>query len=79
MRKKKIIEERDEARKLAEELMPLLINAVNFGLQLGDSKPEDHDEDDCLDCQVYRESLVWKERLDSGEIDRVLGKEKNNG
>lgn len=73
MRKKKIIEQRDEARKLAEELLPYLRDYINFGLELGQMRPEEHNEDDCFDCAWNRRAIAWQARIDSGEIYRIIG------
>ena len=79
MRKKKIIEQRDEARKLAEELIPYVKDYIMFGLELGQMRPEEHNEDNCFDCDWNRRAIAWDDRFQSGEIDRILGKGDSDG
>ncbi len=78
MRKKKIVEQRDEARALVEELLPYIKDYVQYGLELTINEPDAHYEDDCRECQWNRNAIAWKARFDNGEIARILGKEEEN-
>lgn len=60
-------DEIERLRKLVSELLPFMINDMEEGLALGYS--EEHKEDvPCPDCQWYKNSILWKQRLDSGEF-----------
>lgn len=58
----------ERLRQLVLELRPYLDTDMEGGLQLG--KPwVNHEEDGCMDCVWYAESLEWQRRIESGELD----------
>ena len=62
----------DEIERLSDllaELIPYMLQDVQWGLKLG-APPEDH-SDNCPDCDWYSESMNWKRRIDSGELGDV--------
>jgi hypothetical protein len=63
------VDEIKRLRGIIDELIPYLIIDVRSGITLGEP-PLGHD-DDCSDCDWYRESLAWKQRLKSGELGSV--------
>lgn len=69
---KKLKQELADARALAEDLLPYVKDYIGYGLGLGE-KPENHEEDECLDCVWHKKAIEWKERFDSGEIAVILG------
>jgi hypothetical protein len=54
---------------LLDELMPYLLTEVRLGLEIGPF--EDCPEPECEDCKWYEHCLVWKARIDSGELGKV--------
>lgn len=64
-------DEIEKLRSLIKEILPYMLNDMEQGLSLGPS--EDHVEDtQCLDCQWYEDSMIWKNRLDAGEFKDYL-------
>ena len=66
--------ERDMARALAYELLPFLQDYVKFGVQGIGAPPDEHEADGCPDCEFYEEAVMWKSRLESGEIAQIIGR-----
>lgn len=61
------IQEIEHLRSLVRELKPFVEMDINLALSV-----EPHDpfhETHCEECQWRSESLAWKERLESGELD----------
>ena len=54
---------------LIDELMPYLLNEIRVGLEIGPF--ENCPEPECEDCKWYQHCLVWKARIDSGELGKV--------
>ena len=58
---------------LLEEIIPFLLRDVECALRMG-PEPAGHEDDDCEDCRWYKDAIVWKQRIDSGELgDVVIG------
>ena len=61
----------DKWKNLVAEILPLLISDVHNGLMIG-PPPDGHIDDNCEDCQWYKKSLEWDERIRSGEFEELI-------
>lgn len=61
------IEEIQRLRSIIKDLLPYMILDMEQALIMGPA-PSNHPDDNCPDCVWYKESLAWKERIDSGEF-----------
>jgi hypothetical protein len=58
---------------LVEEIVPFVLRDVECALRMG-PEPAGHEDDDCEDCRWYKDAIVWKQRIDNGELgDVVIG------
>jgi len=53
---------------LVVDLLPFMEEDVRLALKVVPPVYDGHDKDDCVDCRWYERALVWKERMDAGEL-----------
>jgi len=63
------ISEIERLRGLVGDLRPFMEGDVRMALDVVPPVYDGHDKDDCADCRWYESALVWKERMDAGELN----------